>query len=155
MTDVKELLKNVYLFKKLSDEELDTIAGLCDKKTYSSGDTVFYENDEAKSLYIVQHCSMQVSKKAAEDDQKINIIGPGMHFGELPFVAEAKRSARVEAAENSTLIEIPYEKLKQALDSDVKLASEVYYSISHFLAARLRKVTTDLSFAREKNLRHF
>jgi hypothetical protein len=41
------------------------------------------------------------------------------------------------------------------LEGSPPIASKFYRALARFLSNRLRQTTTDMSFAREKNLRHF
>ena len=45
--------------------------------------------------------------------------------------------------------------LRKVLDANPTISVKVYHSIALFLCGRLRVTTTDLSFARERNIRHF
>ena len=155
MQNVKDLLKNIYLFQNFTDSELDKLAEIANKVVFNGGDTIFYEGSEAKSFFVLEYGSVKIMKKASEDSTLISTLGPGMHFGELPFLDDNTRSATVEVVERSELFEIKYADLTKTLEADDKMSSDFYTSLAYFLAARLRQVTTDLSFAREQNLRHF
>ena len=48
-----------------------------------------------------------------------------------------------------------YAKITALLDRSPEIAAKFYRSLSRFLSNRLRQTTTDMSYAREKNLRHF
>ena len=48
-----------------------------------------------------------------------------------------------------------YDKVKSLLDRPPAMASKFYRSLARFLSNRLRQTTTDMGYAREKNLRHF
>ena len=45
--------------------------------------------------------------------------------------------------------------IRALLDRSPPIASTFYHALAHFLSNRLRQTTTDLTFAREKNLRYF
>ena len=143
------------MFKKFSDVELNKLSKIVTVKKVSATDNIFYENEEATAMYVIEYGSVSITKKGTDDNQKVNTLGPGMHFGELPFVDGLKRSATAEASENAGLLEIPYEELKKLLVEDVNMAKDFYSALAHFLAVRLRKLTTDLSYTREHNLKHF
>jgi CRP-like cAMP-binding protein len=73
----------------------------------------------------------------------------------MPFVNDEPRSASAIALERSELLEIGFDALQAHLDKHPATAVKFYRSLAHFLAGRLRVTTMDLSFSREKNLRHF
>ncbi len=155
MTNLRDLLKNIYLFKTFTDQELATIAGLAKKKDVGSGARVFYENGAADAMYVIEYGTIQFLRKNSEGDlQQIRTLGRGAHFGELPLLDGEKRFLTAEATENSVLYEIPYDTLKAALAGDTKMAADFYRAIAHFLVVSLRTATRDLTVAREIQARH-
>lgn len=155
MSKLRDLLRNIYLFKTFTDEELDTIAGLAVKKDVGQGGRIFYENADADAMYVVEYGTIKFLKKDSEgEQQEIRVLGPGAHFGELPLLDGEKRSLTAEATENSVLYEIPFTKLKAALDADNKIAADFYREVAHFLVVNLRRSTQDLTVAREIQHRH-
>jgi len=150
-----DLLKKIYLFQDFTQDELLKLSKIATIRIVNPGDTIFYEKAEATALFVIDYGSIKILKKAQDGNEIVNTLGRGMHFGELPFLDGLGRSATAEALEKTELIEIPYKELNETLNGDSKMSTDFYISMSHFLAAKLRKVTTDLSFAREHNLKHF
>jgi len=151
-----ELLRNIYLFKDMSRDEIDPILKACTTEMFGKGDVVFSQDDAANALYIIKFGSVRILQKTKNGDAvEVSVLGTGSHLGELPLVDDGKRSATVEANEKTELIRIDYAGLKSALHSNAMTAVKFYRALAHFLAGRLRVTTTDLSFAREMNLRHF
>ncbi len=149
------LLKGMYLFKDLTPKELERLTKIARRKNLIGGDRVFYEGDDAEAMYIVEMGTLKLIKKGMDDNQEVLRLGSGAHFGEMPFLDGMKRALTVEAVEKSSLIEIPYVELKKAMDEDPKIAAHVFKELAHFLAARLRRATVDLTEARERSIRHF
>jgi CRP-like cAMP-binding protein len=152
-----EILKNIYLFKGFTMAELEPIHEICKEVDLAKGETLFFQGDEAKSLYIIKFGSVHVRQKSQKglDSIDVSMIGTGSHFGEMPLLDGEKRSATVEAAEKCELIEINFDSLKKYLLSAPQVAAKFYGNLATFLAGRLRITTLDLSFSREKNLHHF
>jgi len=82
-------------------------------------------------------------------------LGSGSHFGEMALIDGAKRSASAETLEATTIFRFDYGKIQSVLNGSPPIASKFYRALARFLSNRLRQTTTDMSFAREKNLRHF
>ena len=72
----------------------------------------------------------------------------------MAYVDNEPRSASATTVGKAEIIVIPYEKL-DAISKATAMAVEFYKELAHFMCGRLRVTTTDLSFAREKNLTHF
>ncbi|MEQ1875038.1 MAG: cyclic nucleotide-binding domain-containing protein [Bdellovibrionia bacterium] len=151
-----ELLKSIYLFREMSADELRKIAELASLDTYQRGDEVFTQGDSAKALYVIKFGSIRIYQKGSAGDKiEVAILGTGSHFGEMAFIDNEKRSATAEIMEKSEIFRLDYDKLSAFLKSSPGTAVTFYKALTHFLCGRLRVTTTDLSFSREMNLRHF
>ena len=149
-------LQKLYLFKDLTPKELDEVAKLMVSNSFSPGDEIFSTGDEAHSLYVIKHGGVRIQKTGNQATNiEVATLGSGSHFGEIAFVDGEKRSATVVATETSEILSIEFEKLKKLIDTNAAIAVKVYRALALFLCGRLRVTTNDLSFAREKNLRHF
>jgi len=152
----QNLLQNVYLFRDLSSAELELISEITESDAYVAGDDVFSETDAAEALYVIKHGSVRIHQKSdSGDNMEVANLGTGSHFGEMAFVDGEKRSASATATERSEVIFIKYDRLKELLQVNPRIAVHFYKELSRFLCGRLRVTTNDLSFAREKNLSHF
>jgi len=144
------LLKNVYLFKTLSDKQLAAVGALGQTENFMRGDTIFVRGEPAKGMYFIKHGSVTIQQSGID----VATLGAGSHFGEMAFVDAEPRSASAVAQEQSELVVIPYESLASYLKTNTDAAVVFYRELAHFLAGRLRATTSDLSYAREKNLSH-
>lgn len=152
----RSLLQNVYLFKGLSHLEVDAISALGETQVYSPRDTVFIKGETAKAMYFIKFGSIRIQQTAKSGDaMDVATLAAGSHFGEMAFVDGEPRSATAVAAERTELVVLPYEKLQVYLDKNIDVAVKFYRELAHFLCGRLRVTTSDLSYAKEKNLSHF
>ncbi len=152
----QDLLKKIYLFEDFPSERLNHVVELTKIETYQKGDEIFAQKDLATSLYVIKFGTVRIYREMTNGDRiEVAMLGTGSHFGEMSFLDKEVRSATAEAVEKSEIIRIPYEKLLSLLNSEHELAAKFYRSLSRFLSGRLRQTTTDLTFAREINLRHF
>jgi CRP/FNR family cyclic AMP-dependent transcriptional regulator len=152
----RALLQNVYLFKTLSNQELELISELGVSQKFSMGETIFIKGEPAKALYLIKYGSVRIQQTTKSGDSvTVATLGTGSHFGEMAFVDGEPRSASAEAAETSELVVIPYDKLADFLIKNQGAAVKFYRELTLFLCGRLRVTTSDLNFAREKNLSHF
>lgn len=150
-----DLLKNIYLFKDLTSQELEQIATISSTETFNAGDEIFAEGDKAASLFVIKYGSVKIRRSGKDSSTEVAHLGTGGHFGEMAFVDDEPRSATVETLERSEIIRIDFEKLRDLFHEAPVMAVKFYRALSLFLCGRLRLTTMDLSFAREKNIRHF
>jgi len=150
------LIQSVYLFKTLTEPEMDAIGRLGHTQTLTSGDTVFYRGEPAKALYFIKYGTIKIQQSMKSGDNlDVATLSAGSHFGEMAFVDGEPRSATAVAGERGELFVIPYEKLEMHLKANPNVAVKIYRQLALFLCGRLRATTADLSSEREKNLSHF
>lgn len=150
-----ELLKNIYLFKELNPKELEQLSELVKVETLAPREEIFAEGDKAASLFIIKYGSVQIKRSGKDDGVEVARLATGSHFGEMSFVDGEPRSATAITIEKTELMKIDFGDLTAFFDKNPGVAVKCYRSLSLFLCGRLRMTTMDLSFAREKNIRHF
>lgn len=152
----RNLLKNVYLFKTMTPDEMNAVAEIAQGQPFQKGDSVFLRGEPATAMYLIQFGSVKIQQTTKSGDNlDVATLGTGSHFGEMPFVDNEVRSATAVAAETCEMIVISYDKLNQLLSKNMSIATKFYRELAKFMCGRLRATTNDLNFAREKNLSHF
>lgn len=145
-----ESLKKIYLFQKLNQDELLHIAEKTREVHLPPRNVLYDIGEEAESMYIVKYGTLQISTATSDgDDVNLLTLGEGDHFGELPFFDDEKRSAKVEAKENSELYELRYADLHDMFSKNKEMELKFYKEVTHYYIRRLRKLTHDLAYARE------
>ncbi len=152
----QNLLHDIYLFKEMTPSEVEKINAIAQISSYIPGDEIFNQGAGAHALYIIKFGSVRIQQTAYTGDNiDVATLGAGSHFGEMAFVDGENRSATAMAMERTEIISLEFDRLRDCLVQNPSIAVKFYKSLCHFLCGRLRITTSDLSFAREKNLRHF
>jgi CRP-like cAMP-binding protein len=86
-----------------------------------------------------------VLKKGREGNEEVARLSLGQHFGEMALIDEVHRSATVEAAEDSKLIQIKRADWESLLGRNFPIAHQVYNAFTKYLCRRLRQTTKDLT----------
>lgn len=145
-----ESLKKIYLFQKLNQDELLHIAEKIREVHLPPRNVLYDMGEDAESMYIVKYGTLQISTSTSHgDDVNLITLGEGDHFGELPFFDDEKRSAKVEAKENSELYELRYADLHDMFSKNKEMELKFYKEVTHYYIRRMRKLTHDLAYARE------
>jgi CRP-like cAMP-binding protein len=150
------LLQGVYLFADLSADERASLAKIAEEMNLPAGFPIFRTGDPATALYLIKDGSVRVAVTSSGGKPiDVATLGSGSHFGEMALIDGAKRSASAVTLEPTSMFRFDYEKVTTLLDRSPVTAAKLYRSLARFLSNRLRQTTTDMSYAREKNLRHF
>lgn len=150
------LLKSVYLFADLDGGQRAEFAKIAEALTLRAEHTIFGAGDLATALYLIQEGTVRITT-TSPGARLIDVatLGPGSHFGEMALVDNARRSATAQTLEPTSVFRFDYGKVRALLDRSPPIASVFYRALARFLSNRLRQTTTDMTFAREKNLRYF
>jgi CRP-like cAMP-binding protein len=122
-----ELFRRFDLFRGLTDEELDRVAGFVTYCVYDTGETVIEEEERSRGLYILLEGEVEVVKSADGDEWHLATLERDAMFGELGLVLGEPRGATVRATERADLLRMDGEQF-EGLRSEQSLAA---YKIEH------------------------
>jgi CRP/FNR family transcriptional regulator len=124
--DTIALLSRVPVFSTLSREDLVHVAQVTMPRQFEAGAVVFREGDEGSTCYIVRSGRARAIREHP-DGRSITLahFGPGDIFGEMAMLDGERRSATVEATEDTEAIAIlsadMHRLLREHPDISVKL----------------------------------
>ena len=137
-----KLLRSVALFSGLADDELASIAALCEKKTFPAGSTLVQQGATGDELYIIQDGQVEIVVIGPTPERPIVVLGKGQILGEMSLLDDGFRSATARATNLTTVQIIKGKSFIALCDQD----HHIGYVVMHNLAA-------DLSFKlRHRNL---
>lgn len=153
MTDIAPL-KDLDVFKALTDKELQTVADPMKEQTFEKDDVIFEEDQHGDSLYIIVSGEVEVSRRITADVQKMLLsIGPGNVFGEMALVDPGRRSATAKAKTECRLLVLSrHDFFKSALDDNV-LGIKVFLNLAVLLTDRVRQANDNHRVAMQWGLR--
>jgi cAMP-dependent protein kinase regulator len=114
--DIKRALKNVEIFKGISEEDMDELANFVKVRKFSPGDIIIRQGEEGDSLFIIVYGSVKIYY----DDQigkviELTYLSQGDFFGEMGFMGDKKRKASVSSVDETLLLEISREELDKII----------------------------------------
>jgi signal transduction histidine kinase len=144
-----QFLRDIYFFKDLKDNDIRDIMGFCREATFSEGEVVFWENEEADRFYIIMSGEVEVWKGYGTDQaDMLAVHGPGHLFGEMALVDELPRSATVRSRGKARVLYIAQDEFQKILQEKPTVA----FAIVKSLSAMVRKSNdTFLEDLRERN----
>jgi CRP/FNR family transcriptional regulator, cyclic AMP receptor protein len=108
--------------------------GILNRKFVKAGTQLFATGDRGEHMYLVQSGRIRLWRGEAVHPVVLAEVGPNCLFGEMALIDEGTRSACAEAVEDTTLIVISGEKVRQRLTE----ADPFVASIVRILARNLR-----------------
>jgi CRP-like cAMP-binding protein len=96
------LLQSVPVFSTLADEDLAQVAAVTVPRSFASGEVVFREGDGSDTCYVVRSGRVRAIREHT-DGRTITLatFAAGDFFGELAMFEDERRSATIEALEDT------------------------------------------------------
>jgi len=108
-----------------------------DRKTFETGDMIFEEGDGGEEAYLVVAGSVEIFRKAGNNEKVLATLGRGDIFGEISLIDHQPRMASARSLEETQLTIINKETLRQRLDR-LEETDRVLRRLIDILADRLR-----------------
>ena len=95
-----DVLRQVWLFSGLAEEQLDAISSFTFQKTFEPGEMIVEEGRTGNGMYIIMSGRVEVVKgKGTENSRVLAERGPEEIFGEMSLLGEWPRTATVLAVD--------------------------------------------------------
>lgn len=107
-------VRDVPIFRHLSQSELERVAGWLQSTSISEGDLLVREGASAQEFFLIEDGEAAV----LEDGERIAMLGPGDFFGEIGLIETGRRTASVIATTPMDVIVMyrdEFEQMKQEL----------------------------------------
>lgn len=114
--DKIQFLKQVDLFRSLSEKALFELSGITIESVQPAKTTVFKEGDKGDALYIVKAGKINILKRnSAGIDSVLVSLGKGAVVGDMAIIDEQPRSATIETVQETTFFIITKDDFRDLL----------------------------------------
>lgn len=114
--------------------------GILNRKFVPAGKQLFITGERGDQMFLVQSGRIRIWRGEPEHPVVLAEVGPNCLFGEMALIDDGTRSACAHAVEDTTLIVISGEKVRQRLSE----ADPFVASIVRILARNLRAANDHL-----------
>ena len=140
--EVVELLARVPVLSTLERDDLERIADLAVPRTFEPGQVVFREGDASDTCYIVRSGRARaVREHSGGRTITLATFGPGDIFGELALFEDERRSATVEAIEQTGVVAVLGPDMRRLMVEHPGISARLVIA----LGRRLRETNERLS----------
>lgn len=136
------LLNGVPAFATLGEDDLARVADVTVPRSFMPGEAVFHEGDESDTCYVVRSGHVRAVREHS-DGRTITLatLGPGDIFGELAIFDEERRSATVEALEETEAVAILAGDMRRLLSQHPDIAVKLLAALSRRLRETNERLT--------------
>jgi signal transduction histidine kinase len=123
-------LKQVPLFKGLSDEDLFILCEMTVEVNLSAGEILFTEGSTGDQAYVIQEGQIEIYKSVGKREVLLAVRGPGEVIGEMSLLDAVPRNASGRARTDCKLVAITHEQLDRLLSSSSSAAITMLHTIT-------------------------
>lgn len=154
MDSKTSILKKIYLFNKLNEDELKHILNIASATSYKKDTVIFNEGDKGDAFYVVLKGNIRISTNVpGVGEEALAILKKGDYFGEMSLIDNAPRSASAISNEDTVLLKITDANFRNLLVNDHNIAYKLLWELVKTLSKRLRetdnKLKTILAIAKD------
>lgn len=144
--DTLRILEGINLFRGLFQEQLNSIARLCEYRNYKANEVIFAEKTSGKEMYVITKGQVRIELgiKGKTDCATIHRVREGEVFGELALLGEGRRSATARCETDCEVIALGQNALREVFNKDNRAGYLVMMNLASLLATRLRKTNLQL-----------
>lgn len=126
------IISNQPLFKEYTNKEKAFISNRAKVVEYSKGDTIYSQGEKAKFLYVVMagRVVLYQSQKCQKKEKLVDMLKKGDYFGIVSILTQKSHTVSAKAANDSKIIIIHENDLKEILKRIPRLAITFSKSLS-------------------------
>lgn len=146
--DPQQILRQVEIFKAVSDNDIHTLAQIAIQRQVEEGSFFFHQGETAEYLYVLSEGRAKLSQ-LAEDGEQVNLrtLLPYHLFGAVGAVdPSASYPASAQALENCTALAIRASEFKVLLEKNPRLAFGMMQLMTGYIQEmqqRFRELATE------------
>jgi CRP-like cAMP-binding protein len=144
--NLDEVLRRTIIFRRLSADDRQRVAGVASVRTFARGDYLFREGESSDTLYTVVSGRVKVFKTTARGaDLILEIFGPGDPVGAVAVYESRPYPASATALETTTCLAVPRQAFFALLESHPSLVKGLLTGLTHRLVEltnRLAELST-------------
>ncbi len=139
-------LRDLSVFKDLSDNQLLTVGPYLNQKEYVENDIVFSEGDPGDGMYFVLsgYVSVITGLNGTERARRLATFAKGVFFGDMAVLEGLPRSATVRAETETTVFFMSKAGFVRLTTEEPAVATQMLLGMARELSYRLRTTTAEV-----------
>lgn len=139
--EIASILRSVFLFRDLSEQDRLVIAPYLEERVYKRGDVLAREGEQGDEFFVLVDGTVRITRGRAH----LVDIGPGGHLGELTLARPTPRSATATALTKTRLFALSRSNFDALLRRRPGLGARIALALLDTVGDRLRDLTNRLA----------
>ena len=142
-----EWLKRTELFSNLKDPQLEILLSCSSVRSFSQGETIFRQGEEANYLYLLIEGMVDLTVKAEEqvDFMTSKVEKEGAVFGTPSLMEPFRYNVTATCLKPTKVLMIGANPLKKMIEEDPMMGMEVMKKLASIYFNRLNELRTGIS----------
>jgi CRP-like cAMP-binding protein/Tfp pilus assembly protein PilF len=151
--EIASRLRRIKPLAHFSDEQIFRLTQVVREEVHDIGSLIFSHRAEGRDLYMLERGEITVQRTTSYGTFALGVVEPGDFFGEASFITGQERSSDALAAAPSLIFRLDAAALDGLMESSAELGVQVYWTLWHSLARKLRATNEQLkSFFSEESM---
>ena len=135
LQEIYSFVKNIELFKGLTDDELKNLSENIIEKKYKKGELLFEENGLRKDIFIIYHGEVELYKTIHfGSETKLSYFSKGDFLGEGSWANDSPHSTSARAIVDTIVLSIT----KKYFDENASATLKIFSNIARVISRRMR-----------------
>lgn len=137
-------LKELFLFKGVSDDGLAEVNDHLEPRRYNSGQLIYGENEKGGNLYIVKSGKLRVYRTGKNmSEVELATLTERDIFGEMSFLDESPHTANVAAMEDTEVVVISKDRFEELAIAHPRTAYLITKNLLIVIEEIVRKINAE------------
>jgi len=136
---VASVLKNLPIFKNLTDKDIERLEKLVHEVSHSTGHVLFKQGDAPDAFYIIKTGNVDIVIHSDDEAKVVNTLSDGEFFGEIGVIEDSPRMADVVLTTDATF----YSVEKHAFQHFMAINPSISMKVMCVMARRYRAKPQD------------
>ena len=138
VTHVSHFLKEVDIFKGLSEQHLDRIAGLCEEYSFKAGDYLGIQGTRGDKIYIIRRGEITVNTGAGQTQLVVRTVRERETFPVAVLFEPPLLVTTTRAATDGEAFALPRVRLMELCELEPKIGMHIFKAVCEILMSRYR-----------------
>jgi thioredoxin reductase (NADPH) len=108
-------------YPRLSDEQIQALAAIGERRRVQAGDTLYREGDETTDLFVILEGKVASVEGCGPDERVVAVHGPGRFVGELGLLTGQASFLTAVVREPGEVLVVPADDLRELVTEDAAL----------------------------------
>lgn len=142
-TEIKSFLRQIQLFRELSDDQLAAICGKIKLENYSAKSFLFSENNIRKNLFLIYEGEVELFKRTPYGKEKrLSIFSKYDFLGEGALMDDSPHSTSARATKDSKIFILTRDNFKELMKEQNETALAILSSVGKVISRRMSAANT-------------